>query len=77
MFSPSEWRIAPRSEDLRQQPVFLVGQDREGHWVAVETHGLGGGLFTSREAALHYAAFETGRGLDAVRVVSETIELRL
>ena len=20
-------------------PAFLVGQDREGHWLAVETHG--------------------------------------
>ena len=38
---------------------FLVGQDREGHWLAVETHGLGGGIFASRDAALHYAKSET------------------
>jgi hypothetical protein len=43
----------------------------------METHGVAGGLFTSREAALHYAAFETSHRADAVRLVTEPIELRL
>jgi hypothetical protein len=77
MFTPSEWRIAPRSPQVRAQSSFLIGQDNAGHWVAVETHGLGGGLFTSREAAARYAAFETDHRPDAVRIVAEPVELRL
>jgi hypothetical protein len=77
MFIPSEWRIAPSSPQIREQPTFLIGQDDEGHWVAVETHGRGGGLFASCEAAARYAAFETSRRPDAVRIVPGPIELRL
>ncbi|MBB4197563.1 hypothetical protein GGD83_001355 [Rhodoblastus sphagnicola] len=40
---------------------FVVGQDEEGHWVAMESNGGGGGLFVSREAAVKYAASEAGR----------------
>jgi hypothetical protein len=39
---------------------YVVGRDREGHWLALETQGRGGGIFVSREAALAYAGFETG-----------------
>lgn len=46
---------------------FVVGQDEEGHWVVVESQGRGGGIFINREAALKYAAFETGQRPDAVR----------
>ena len=52
---------------------FLVGQDSEGHWLAVETHGLGGGIFTSKDAALHYALGETGRRPEAVAMAAGTI----
>jgi hypothetical protein len=54
---------------------FLVGQDREGHWLAVETHGLGGGIFRTCRDALHYAAAETGRRPDAVRLADTTLAL--
>jgi hypothetical protein len=40
---------------------FVVGQDEEGHWVAMEANGGGGGLFVNREAAVKYAASEAGR----------------
>ncbi len=56
---------------------YVVGRDAEGHWLAVETHGLGGGLFTSREAAVRYASFETDRREGAVAVVAEPVTLRL
>jgi hypothetical protein len=36
---------------------YVVGQNSKGNWVAVETHGLAGGIFVSRDAALHYAEF--------------------
>ena len=41
-----------------EPPSFLLGQDREGHWVVEDVHGLCGGLFTSELAATRYARFE-------------------
>jgi hypothetical protein len=46
--------------------TFLVGEDGEGHWLAVETHGLGGGIFVTKDAALHYARAETDKRPGAV-----------
>ena len=56
---------------------FIVGRDRAGHWVAVESHGLAGGIFVSRKAALHYAEYETGRRAGAVVLANELVELAL
>ena len=56
---------------------FVVGQDGDGHWLAVETHGLGGGLFVSREAALHYALMETARRPGTVVMASAAILLMM
>ena len=69
----------PQYNDASLAPVasFVVGRDNEGHWLAVATHGLGGGLFASKEAALRYANFETDRREGAVAVVAEPITLRL
>jgi hypothetical protein len=55
--------------------TFIVGQDRKGHWVALETHGKRGGIFASKDAAINYAAFEVGNGSGAVRVTAKPIEL--
>jgi hypothetical protein len=41
-------------------PRFVIGQDKEGHWVALDSEGREGGLFASRDAALKYVAQETG-----------------
>jgi hypothetical protein len=56
---------------------FIVGQDSQGHWVAVETHGLGGGLFRTRHDALHYAVDLTDHRPDAVVIATDRIELRI
>jgi hypothetical protein len=40
---------------------FIIGQDEQGHWVAMDSQGREGGFFVSREAALKYVAAETGR----------------
>lgn len=56
---------------------FVVGQDPQGHWIAIEVHGRGGGLFRDRQAAFHYAESETGRRRGGVVVAGERIELRL
>ena len=59
------------------QTAYMVGRDTEGRWLAVETHGLGGGLFANKEAALRYASSETDRRKDAVTIVPEHLALRL
>lgn len=56
---------------------FIVGQDPEGHWVAIEIHGRAGGLFRSREAAVDYAEDETDHRPDAVLLSGDRIELRI
>nr|WP_128564365.1 RAG2 PHD domain containing protein [Methylobacterium crusticola] len=56
---------------------FLVGPSLEGHWLAIETHGLGGGIFRSQRDALNYAAFETGRRPDAVRLSPDPLVFKL
>lgn len=58
-------------------PSFIVGQDTSGRWIAVETHGLGGGLFRSREDAMHYALAETQKRPDAILIASGPVELRV
>lgn len=65
------------AEPADDRPSFVVGQDPEGHWVAVETHGLGGGLFRTCADAIHYAAVETRRRPDAVRLATERVVFRM
>ena len=57
-------------------PTFLVGHDPDGHWLAVETHGMGGGIFVSREAALGYARAESCHRPGGVVLASTPITLR-
>jgi hypothetical protein len=45
--------------------------------VAVELSGASGGIFASREAALHYAASESGRRPGAVSLWPELLELKI
>lgn len=54
---------------------FLVGQDHEGHWLAVEIHGLGGGIFMDRDKAFRYAREESQHLPGAVRFADEPIRL--
>lgn len=42
------------------EPHVVIGQDARFCWLAIETHDLGGGIFKSREDALHFVDFETG-----------------
>ncbi|WP_245504392.1 hypothetical protein [Lichenihabitans psoromatis] len=61
---------------LRLDPTFVVGMDRNGSWLAIETHGLGGGIFLDRDAATHYAEFETGHRPGSVLVSTDLVQLR-
>ncbi|WP_407519978.1 hypothetical protein [Methylobacterium oryzisoli] len=70
--------VAPPAEPPPGEPSrFIVGQDPQGHWVAVEIHGRAGGLFRSRTDALHYAEDACGHRPDAVVVSGERIALPL
>ena len=57
------------------QVAFLVGQDGEGHWLAVEIHGLGGGIFASRDKAVRYARDESHRLPGAIRFADGPMRL--
>jgi hypothetical protein len=67
----------PTAAASTTRPHFKVGRDREGHWIAVETHGRGGGYFRSLNDALHYARAETGCSAGAVTFSDRPLALRL
>jgi hypothetical protein len=58
-------------------PLFLIGRDREGHWVVRDLQGRRGGLFVGRIEALKYALFENGNRPQAVVMVPGVLELEL
>lgn len=57
--------------------LFLIGRDRQGHWVVRDLKGLRGGLFVDRGKALKYALFENGNRPQAVVMVPGILELDL
>jgi len=62
---------------IEKKPLFLIGQNRRGNWVAKMKHGLIGGLFINRAAALKFALFENGNHPEAVVAVPGVLELDL
>ena len=44
--------------DVPSASIIIVGQDRRGQWIVEENHGLMGGIFRSRDAAMHFIADE-------------------
>ncbi len=58
--------LAPEKEP----PSFLVGCDEQNRWVAVEVHGLCGGYFADRAAALKFAHEQTSGRQGAIRLVT-------
>ncbi|MCW6510849.1 hypothetical protein M8523_22805 [Hyphomicrobiales bacterium BP6-180914] len=70
--------VAYTSAEATQAKVeshFIIGQDPSGHWLAIETHRLGGGLFKSRADAVHFVEFETGRRPGAVEFSPTPVRL--
>jgi hypothetical protein len=69
---------APADAEPPSMPLgFVIGQDREGHWIVRATHGRAGGLFVSRRAALNYAEFESDYRPGAVRIAAQPLELEI
>ena len=64
----------PSSNCLKPSP-FLIGRDRDGHWVVQDQSGRRGGLFIDRAEALKYAMFENGNRPQAVIMVPGILEL--
>ena len=58
-----------------QPPIFMIGRDSRGNWVAQEQGGARGGLFVDRAGALKFAKFENGNHPHAVVWVSGVLEL--
>jgi hypothetical protein len=50
--------LEEQGEAAADGPHFVVGRDQQARWIVIETHGLCGGLFRNRAAALRYAAEE-------------------
>jgi hypothetical protein len=53
---------------------FVVGQDHSGLWVVAETHGLCGGIFSTKDAALRFAKSESGERRADLALTSEPLE---
>jgi len=58
-----------------QPPVFMIGRDSRGHWVAHEPSGRRGGLFVNRGEALKFVKTENAVHPHAVVWVSDILEL--
>lgn len=56
-------------------PIFMIGQDSRGNWVAQEQSGARGGLFVDRAGALKFAKSESANQPHAVVWVSGILEL--
>jgi|HubBroStandDraft_4_1064222.scaffolds.fasta_scaffold600958_1 hypothetical protein len=59
-----------------QPPIFMIGQDSRGNWVAQEKSGARGGLFVDRAGALKFVKFETANYSYAVVWVNGIHELK-
>lgn len=56
-------------------PIFMIGRDSRGSWVAQEQSGARGGLFVNRAAALKFAKSESGNHPRAIVWISGILEL--
>jgi len=56
-------------------PIFMIGRDSKGNWVAQEQNGARGGLFVDRVGALKFAKSENRKHPHAVVWVSGVLEL--
>jgi hypothetical protein len=68
----------PSPEDLSEAiPVFFIGRNRAGHWVARGADGKSGGLFWRQQAAIRFARQSAWPAQCATIFPSENIELDL
>jgi hypothetical protein len=70
---PAEKAAEPPS--CLEPPIFIIGRDSKGNWVALEKNGARGGLFVDRMGALKFAKFEGGQHPHAVAWANGVLEL--
>jgi hypothetical protein len=58
-----------------RSPIFMIGQDCQGHWVVCELKGIRGGLFVNRAGALRYIRSENENHFYPTVIVSGVLEL--
>jgi hypothetical protein len=58
-------------------PLFYVGQDNHGFWVAREAQGRSGGLFLFQRSAVRFARNKSSSAGCAMMIVAEPLELDL
>jgi hypothetical protein len=58
-----------------RSPIFMIGQDCQGHWVVCELKGIRGGLFVNRAEAVRYIRFENENHFYPTVIVSGVLEL--
>ena len=56
-------------------PIFVIGQDSRGRWVAQDLTGTRGGLFVNRAEALRYIRSENGNRPHSFVTITGLIEL--
>jgi hypothetical protein len=66
--------IHPAHSSFQRLP-WLVGKNKDGHWVVRDQAGLNGGIFVDRAAALHFALLENGGGPQAAIMVPDVLSL--
>jgi hypothetical protein len=70
--------LRPGPEDLSEAiPVFFIGRNKHGHWVARCADGKSGGLFWRKQAAIRFATRSAWPARCATIFPSENIELDL
>lgn len=68
----------PGAEDLSEAiPVFFIGRNKLGHWVARGADGKAGGLFWRKQAAINFATRSAWPARCATIFPTESIELDL
>jgi hypothetical protein len=70
--------LRPGAEDLSEAiPVFFIGRNKLGHWVARGADGKSGGLFWRKQAAIRFATRSAWPVRCATIFPAESIELDL
>src|SRR5580658_3836590 len=68
-------KTAEPPASLLRSPIFMIGQDSQGHWVVCEPNGTRGGVFVDRAEALRYIRSENENHFYPTVIVSGAIEL--
>ena len=75
LFNPGV-KLEASKEPSPEPLCLLLGRDRDGRWIIQESHGLFGGVFASRDAAIAYGKFESADRPSLIRLAGEPIELK-